>query len=266
MTGAEGILNGNEVKEIIKDTIKNDVQTKFNETDFLSSQNLDTKIAAKLPDLAQKFFENGGMNKYIEKIFNISGEDFPQDLTQKPRDFTIKFEKFGTYNGYAALGQLLLTGADGKKLFLKDVDSSYANDKPVKVILTTDPTKAAKLAVTKNDLSGYVLQAGEYEAEVQGYNTYASSYYSPYEVLKMDDEGASYYSYFMLNDNTKGFLKITIKNFYPKTVECYNGSNDRYTHSFVVKLFDGDKCYYNRKFIDLVAPRTKVNVNIPKFD
>ena len=40
------------------------------------------------------------MNKYIEKIFNISGEDFPQDLTQKPRDFTIKFEKFGTYTSY----------------------------------------------------------------------------------------------------------------------------------------------------------------------
>lgn len=267
-TGAEGILNGNEVKEIIKETVKTDVQTKFNEIDFLSSDNLDTKIDLRLPTVAQTFFENGGMEKYLEKVFNLVGQDFPVTLTQKPTVFTLKIDSFGEYVGYAALGTIKMTNNEDKLLYLKEISTGYTVNKPLKVILTTDPAKGCVGSVPSKDLSNYVLQADEYEAEVQGFNTYNNgTYYLPYYVLTQKETNpSSYLTYYMGASNVGAGIRITIKNFYPKTLEIKNGIPGRYTKEYRVKMYNGNDCYFNRLVKDQNDPAMYATIKIPKFD
>lgn len=266
--GAEGILNGDEVKEIIKETVKTDVQTKFNETDFLSSDNLDTKIDLRLPNVAQTFFENGGMEKYLEKVFNLVGQDFPVTLTQKPTDFTLKIDSFGEFVGYAALGTIKMTNNEDKLLYLKEISTGYVINKPLKVILTTDPAKGCVGSVPSKDLSNYVLQADEYEAEVQGFNTYNNgTYYLPYYVLTQKETNpSSYLTYYMGASNVGAGIRITIKNFYPKTLEIKNGIPGRYTKEYRVKMYNGNDCYFNRLVKDQVDPGVIAQIKVPKFD
>jgi len=259
------ILDGENAKKVIKSNVDTAVEEKFNSIDFLSSQNLETKINDLMPKIVKKFGDNDGFKNYMKKAFDIIDEDFPEDLKQKPTDFTFTIDKCIKKSGdLPCLGSVTLTDNNGKKLYLKATSQLRDTDKRISIILTTNEEDA----ITDEsgnfiDTDNYQLQVGEYKAYIQSSNQYRNTdYYWCFYIFNL--KAANKYNYYLMRSDF-GSVTVTIKDFYPKSMTIYNTANDRYLDSYRVRFFDNGTCFLNVRKTYLQYQTTS-NIRIPTFE
>lgn len=259
------ILDGENAKKAIKSNVDTAVEGKFNSIDFLSSQNLETKINDLMPKIVEKFGDNDGFKNYMKKAFDIIDEDFPEDLKQKPTDFTFTIDKCIKNSGdLPCLGSVTLTDNNGKKLYLKATSQLRDTDKRISIILTTKEEDAIT-GESGNfiDTDNYQLQEGEYKAYIQSSNQYRNTdYYWCFYIFNL--KAANKYNYYLMRSDF-GSVTVTIKDFYPKSMTIYNTANDRYLDSYRVRFFDNGTCFLNVRKTDLPYQTTS-NIRIPTFE
>lgn len=258
------ILDGENAKKAIKSNVDTAVEEKFNSIDFLSSQNLETKINDLMPKIVEKFGDNDGFKNYMKKAFDIIDEDFPEDLKQKPTDFTFTIDKCIKKSGdLPCLGSVTLTDNNGKKLYLKATSQLRDTDKRISIILTTKEEDAIT-GESGNfiDTDNYQLQEGEYKAYIQSSNQYRNTdYYWCFYIFNL--KAANKYNYYLMKSDY-GSVTVTIKDFYPKSMTIYNSANDRYLDSYRVRFFDNGTCFLNVRKTNLQY-QTASNIRIPTF-
>lgn len=259
------ILDGENAKKAIKSNVDTAVEEKFNSIDFLSSQNLETKINDLMPKIVKKFGDNDGFKNYMKKAFDIIDEDFPEDLKQKPTDFTFTIDKCIKKSGdLPCLGSVTLTDNNGKKLYLKATSQLRDTDKRISIILTTKEEDAIT-GESGNfiDTDNYQLQEGEYKAYIQSSNQYRNTdYYWCFYIFNL--KAANKYNYYLMKSDF-GSVTVTIKDFYPKSMTIYNTANDRYLDSYRVRFFDNGTCFLNVRKTYLQYQTTS-NIRIPTFE
>lgn len=259
------ILDGENAKKAIKSNVDTAVEEKFNSIDFLSSQNLETKINDLMPKIVEKFGNNDGFKNYMKKAFDIIDEDFPEDLKQKPTDFTFTIDKCIKKSGdLPCLGSVTLTDNNGKKLYLKATSQLRDTDKRISIILTTNEEDAIT-GESGNfiDTDNYQLQEGEYKAYIQSSNQYRNTdYYWCFYIFNL--KAANKYNYYLMRSDF-GSVTVTIKDFYPKSMTIYNTANDRYLDSYRVRFFDNGTCFLNVRKTYLQYQTTS-NIRIPTFE
>ena len=259
------ILDGENAKKAIKSNVDTAVEEKFNSIDFLSSQNLETKINDLMPKIVEKFGDNDGFKNYMKKAFEIIDEDFPEDLKQKPTDFTFTIDKCIKKSGdLPCLGSVTLTDNNGKKLYLKATSQLRDTDKRISIILTTKEEDAIT-GESGNfiDTDNYQLQEGEYKAYIQSSNQYRNTdYYWCFYIFNL--KAANKYNYYLMKSDY-GSVTVTIKDFYPKSMTIYNSANDRYLDSYRVRFFDNGTCFLNVRKTNLPYQTTS-NIRIPTFE
>lgn len=259
------ILDGENAKKVIKSNVDTAVEEKFNSIDFLSSQNLETKINDLMPKIVEKFGDNDGFKNYMKKAFDIIDEDFPEDLKQKPTDFTFTIDKCIKKSGdLPCLGSVTLTDNNGKKLYLKATSQLRDTDKRISIILTTNEEDAIT-GESGNfiDTDNYQLQEGEYKAYIQSSNQYRNTdYYWCFYIFNL--KAANKYNYYLMKSDY-GSVTVTIKDFYPKSMTIYNSANDRYLDSYRVRFFDNGTCFLNVRKTNLPYQTTS-NIRIPTFE
>ena len=259
------ILDGENAKKVIKSNVDTAVEEKFNSIDFLSSQNLETKINDLMPKIVEKFGDNDGFKNYMKKAFDIIDEDFPEDLKQKPTDFTFTIDKCIKKSGdLPCLGSVTLTDNNGKKLYLKATSQLRDTDKRISIILTTKEEDAIT-GESGNfiDTDNYQLQEGEYKAYIQSSNQYRNTdYYWCFYIFNL--KAANKYNYYLMKSDY-GSVTVTIKDFYPKSMTIYNSANDRYLDSYRVRFFDNGTCFLNVRKTNLPYQTTS-NIRIPTFE
>lgn len=259
------ILDGENAKKAIKSNVDTAVEEKFNSIDFLSSQNLETKINDLMPKIVEKFDDNDGFKNYMKKAFDIIDEDFPEDLKQKPTDFTFTIDKCIKKSGdLPCLGSVTLTDNNGKKLYLKATSQLRYTDKRISIILTTKEEDAIT-GESGNfiDTDNYQLQEGEYKAYIQSSNQYRNTdYYWCFYIFNL--KAANKYNYYLMKSDF-GSVTVTIKDFYPKSMTIYNTANDRYLDSYRVRFFDNGTCFLNVRKTYLQYQTTS-NIRIPTFE
>ena len=259
------ILDGENAKKAIKSNVDTAVEEKFNSIDFLSSQNLETKINDLMPKIVEKFGDNDGFKNYMKKAFDIIDEDFPEDLKQKPTDFTFTIDKCIKKSGdLPCLGSVTLTDNNGKKLYLKATSQLRDTDKRISIILTTNEEDAIT-GESGNfiDTDNYQLQEGEYKAYIQSSNQYRNTdYYWCFYIFNL--KAANKYNYYLMRSDF-GSVTVTIKDFYPKSMTIYNTANDRYLDSYRVRFFDNGTCFLNVRKTNLPYQTTS-NIRIPTFE
>ena len=259
------ILDGENAKKTIKSNVDTAVEEKFNSIDFLSSQNLETKINDLMPKIVEKFGDNDGFKNYMKKAFDIIDEDFPEDLKQKPTDFTFTIDKCIKKSGdLPCLGSVTLTDNNGKKLYLKATSQLRDTDKRISIILTTNEEDAIT-GESGNfiDTDNYQLQEGEYKAYIQSSNQYRNTdYYWCFYIFNL--KAANKYNYYLMKSDY-GSVTVTIKDFYPKSMTIYNTANDRYLDSYRVRFFDNGTCFLNVRKTYLQYQTTS-NIRIPTFE
>lgn len=259
------ILDGENAKKAIKSNVDTAVEEKFNSIDFLSSQNLETKINDLMPKIVEKFDDNDGFKNYMKKAFDIIDEDFPEDLKQKPTDFTFTIDKCIKKSGdLPCLGSVTLTDNNGKKLYLKATSQLRDIDKRISIILTTKEEDAIT-GESGNfiDTDNYQLQEGEYKAYIQSSNQYKNTdYYWCFYIFNL--KAANKYNYYLMKSDF-GSVTVTIKDFYPKSMTIYNTANDRYLDSYRVRFFDNGTCFLNVRKTYLQYQTTS-NIRIPTFE
>lgn len=259
------ILDGENAKKVIKSNVDTAVEEKFNSIDFLSSQNLETKINDLMPKIVEKFGDNDGFKKYIKKAFDIIDEDFPEDLKHKPTDFTFTIDKCIKKSGdLPCLGSVTLTDNNGKKLYLKATSQLRDTDKRISIILTTNEEDAIT-GESGNfiDTDNYQLQEGEYKAYIQSSNQYRNTdYYWCFYIFNL--KAANKYNYYLMRSDF-GSVTVTIKDFYPKSMTIYNTANNRYLDSYRVRFFDNGTCFLNVRKTYLQYQTTS-NIRIPTFE
>lgn len=258
------ILDGENAKKVIKSNVDTAVEEKFNSIDFLSSQNLETKINDLMPKIVEKFGDNDGFKNYMKRAFDIIDEDFPEDLKQKPTDFTFTIDKCIKKSGdLPCLGSVTLTDNNGKKLYLKATSQLRDTDKRISIILTTNEEDAIT-GESGNfiDTDNYQLQEGEYKAYIQSSNQYRNTdYYWCFYIFNL--KAANKYDYYLMKSDY-GSVTVTIKDFYPKSMTIYNSANDRYLDSYRVRFFDNGTCFLNVRKTNLPYQTTS-NIRIPTF-
>lgn len=259
------ILDGENAKKAIKSNVDTAVEEKFNSIDFLSSQNLETKINDLMPKIVEKFGDNDGFKNYMKKAFDIIDEDFPEDLKQKPTDFTFTIDKCIKKSGdLPCLGSVTLTDNNGKKLYLKATSQLRDTDKRISIILTTNEEDAIT-GESGNfiDTDNYQLKEGEYKAYIQSSNQYRNTdYYWCFYIFNL--KAANKYNYYLMRSDF-GSVTVTIKDFYPKSMTIYNTANDRYLDSYRVRFFDNGTCFLNVRKTNLQYQTTS-NIRIPTFE
>ena len=259
------ILDGENAKKVIKSNVDTAVEEKFNNIDFLSSQNLETKINDLMPKIVEKFGDNDGFKNYMKKAFDIIDEDFPEDLKQKPTDFTFTIDKCIKKSGdLPCLGSVTLTDNNGKKLYLKATSHLRDTDKRISIILTTNEEDAIT-GESGNfiDTDNYQLKEGEYKAYIQSSNQYRNTdYYWCFYIFNL--KAANKYNYYLMRSDF-GSVTVTIKDFYPKSMTIYNTANDRYLDSYRVRFFDNGTCFLNVRKTYLPYQTTS-NIRIPTFE
>ena len=259
------ILDGENAKKAIKSNVDTAVKEKFNSIDFLSSQNLETKINDLMPKIVEKFGDNDGFKNYMKKAFDIIDEDFPEDLKQKPTDFTFTIDKCIKKSGdLPCLGSVTLTDNNGKKLYLKATSQLRDTDKRISIILTTNEEDAIT-GESGNfiDTDNYQLKEGEYKAYIQSSNQYRNTdYYWCFYIFNL--KAANKYNYYLMKSDF-GSVTVTIKDFYPKSMTIYNTANDRYLDSYRVRFFDNGTCFLNVRKTYLQYQTTS-NIRIPTFE
>lgn len=259
------ILDGENAKKAIKSNVDTAVEEKFNSIDFLSSQNLETKINDLMPKIVEKFGDNDGFKNYIKKAFDIIDEDFPEDLKHKPTDFTFTIDKCIKKSGdLPCLGSVTLTDNNGKKLYLKATSQLRDTDKRISIILTTNEEDAIT-GESGNfiDTDNYQLKEGEYKAYIQSSNQYRNTdYYWCFYIFNL--KAANKYNYYLMRSDF-GSVTVTIKDFYPKSMTIYNTANDRYLDSYRVRFFDNGTCFLNVRKTYLQYQTTS-NIRIPTFE
>lgn len=259
------ILDGENAKKAIKSNVDTAVKEKFNSIDFLSSQNLETKINDLMPKIVEKFGDNDGFKNYMKKAFDIIDEDFPEDLKQKPTDFTFTIDKCIKKSGdLSCLGSVTLTDNNGKKLYLKATSQLRDTDKRISIILTTNEEDAIT-GESGNfiDTDNYQLKEGEYKAYIQSSNQYRNTdYYWCFYIFNL--KAANKYNYYLMKSDF-GSVTVTIKDFYPKSMTIYNTANDRYLDSYRVRFFDNGTCFLNVRKTYLQYQTTS-NIRIPTFE
>ena len=259
------ILDGENAKKVIKSNVDTAVEEKFNSIDFLSSQNLETKINDLMPKIVEKFGDNDGFKNYMKKAFDIIDEDFPEDLKQKPTDFTFTIDKCIKKSGdLPCLGSVTLTDNNGKKLYLKATSQLRDTDKRISIILTTNEEDAIT-GESGNfiDTDNYQLKEGEYKAYIQSSNQYRNTdYYWCFYIFNL--KAANKYNYYLMRSDF-GSVTVTIKDFYPKSMTIYNTANDRYLDSYRVRFFDNGTCFLNVRKTYLQYQTTS-NIRIPTFE
>ena len=259
------ILDGENAKKVIKSNVDTAVEEKFNNIDFLSSQNLETKINDLMPKIVEKFSDNDGFKNYMKKAFDIIDEDFPEDLKQKPTDFTFTIDKCIKKSGdLPCLGSVTLTDNNGKKLYLKATSQLRDTDKRISIILTTNEEDAIT-GESGNfiDTDNYQLKEGEYKAYIQSSNQYRNTdYYWCFYIFNL--KAANKYNYYLMRSDF-GSVTVTIKDFYPKSMTIYNTANDRYLDSYRVRFFDNGTCFLNVRKTYLQYQTTS-NIKIPTFE
>ena len=259
------ILDGENAKKVIKSNVDTAVEEKFNSIDFLSSQNLETKINDLMPKIVEKFGDNDGFKNYMKKAFDIIDEDFPEDLKQKPTDFTFTIDKCIKKSGdLPCLGSVTLTDNNGKKLYLKATSQLRDTDKRISIILTTKEEDAIT-GESGNfiDTDNYQLQEGEYKAYIQSSNQYRNTdYYWCFYIFNL--KAANKYNIYLMKSDY-GSVTVTIKDFYPKSMTIYNTANDRYLDSYRVRFFDNGTCFLNVRKTNLPYQTTS-NIRIPTFE
>lgn len=259
------ILDGENAKKVIKSNVDTAVEEKFNSIDFLSSQNLETKINDLMPKVVEKFGDNDGFKNYMKKAFDIIDEDFPEDLKQKPTDFTFTIDKCIKKSGdLPCLGSVTLTDNNGKKLYLKATSQLRDTDKRISIILTTKEEDAIT-GESGNfiDTDNYQLQEGEYKAYIQSSNQYRNTdYYWCFYIFNL--KAANKYNYYLMKSDF-GSVTVTIKDFYPKSMTIYNTANNRYLDSYRVRFFDNGTCFLNVRKTYLEYETTS-NIRIPTFE
>ena len=259
------ILDGENAKKVIKSNVDTAVEEKFNNIDFLSSQNLETKINDLMPKIVEKFGDNDGFKNYMKKAFDIIDEDFPEDLKHKPTDFTFTIDKCIKKSGdLPCLGSVTLTDNNGKKLYLKATSQLRDTDKRISIILTTNEEDAIT-GESGNfiDTDNYQLKEGEYKAYIQSSNQYRNTdYYWCFYIFNL--KAANKYNYYLMRSDF-GSVTVTIKDFYPKSMTIYNTANDRYLDSYRVRFFDNETCFLNVRKTYL-QHQTTSNIRIPTFE
>ena len=259
------ILDGENAKKVIKSNVDTAVEEKFNNIDFLSSQNLETKINDLMPKIVEKFGDNDGFKNYMKKAFDIIDEDFPEDLKHKPTDFTFTIDKCIKKSGdLPCLGSVTLTDNNGKKLYLKATSQLRDTDKRISIILTTNEEDAIT-GESGNfiDTDNYQLKEGEYKAYIQSSNQYRNTdYYWCFYIFNL--KAANKYNYYLMISDF-GSVTVTIKDFYPKSMTIYNTANDGYLDSYRVRFFDNGTCFLNVRKTYL-QHQTTSNIRIPTFE